>query len=160
MLLCYILDINKENLITYEDEEIDEGSERIFKSYVNDLKKGKPIQYITHHQEFMGLSFYVDENVLIPQPDTEILVEEALKEIKLLERKNNIEKTFRILDLCTGSGAIAISLAKYLESDVDLKNQVKFEVYATDISEKALEIAKKNAEYHRSINYIHSIKYV
>ena len=78
----------------------------------------------------MGLQFYVDENVLIPQPDTEILVEET---IKLLKEKQNIQ----ILDLCTGSGCIAIAIAKYLKSA---------KVIAIDISKKALEIAQKNSK--------------
>ena len=75
----------------------------------------------------MKLKFYVDENVLIPQPDTEILVEHVLELIK--------DKKLTILDLCTGSGAIAISISKYSK---DVK------VYGVDISEKALNIAKKN----------------
>ena len=64
---------------------------------------------ITNKQEFMGLEFYVDNRVLIPQPDTEILVEEVIN------IANNIEKT-KILDLCTGSGAIAIAIAKYVQN--------------------------------------------
>lgn len=65
-----------------------------------------PIQYITNKQEFMKLNFYVDKNVLIPQPDTEILVEKAI------EICNNHGNDIKILDLCTGSGAIGISIAK------------------------------------------------
>lgn len=77
-----------------------------------------PIQYITNKQEFMKLNFYVDKNVLIPQPDTEILVEKAI------EICNNHGNDIKILDLCTGSGAIGISIAK------NIKNA---KVYATDI---------------------------
>lgn len=77
----------------------------------------------------MKLEFYIDENVLIPQPDTEIVVEQIINDYK--------NKEVKILDLCTGSGAIAISLAKYIE---------KSKVTATDISNKALQIAKLNAE--------------
>ena len=88
-----------------------------------------PLQHITHTQEFMKMDFYVDENVLIPRPDTEILVEETIKIAQTMERP-------KILDLCTGSGAIAISLKKYIPSA---------QVYAVDISKKALEISKKNA---------------
>ena len=74
--------------------------------YIDEIINGKPIQYITNEQEFMKLNFYVDENVLIPQPDTEILVEKVINDFKYKEVK--------ILDLCTGSGVIAISLAKYI----------------------------------------------
>lgn len=87
----------------------------------------------------MGLNFYVDENVLIPQPDTEILVEETIKIIKKIMKKND---KIKILDLCTGSGAIAISIANYFKN----KTESIFEVYGSDISKKALEIAKKNAK--------------
>ena len=88
-----------------------------------------PIQYITNKQEFMKLDFYVDENVLIPQPDTEILVEKAIEEAKKIE---NVE----ILDMCTGSGCIGISIAKNIENA---------KVTLVDISENVIEIAKKNA---------------
>ena len=76
-----------------------------YNNYLQKIIKGTPIQYITKHQQFMALDFYVDENVLIPQPDTEVLVEEGIKIIK--------EQNMEVLDLCTGSGAIAISIAHY-----------------------------------------------
>ena len=89
-----------------------------------------PIQYITHVQEFMGLEFYVDENVLIPQPDTEVVVETAIQFI------NDSNTEICILDLCTGSGCIGISIAK------NIKNA---RVVLSDIQEKSLAIAQKNA---------------
>ena len=97
---------------------------------------GIPLQYITHEQEFMGLSFYVDERVLIPRMDTEILVEEALKQIDrtLIHRAKPLD----VLDLCCGSGAIGIAVA------VLAKDNVK--VTCSDISGDALEVAKINAE--------------
>ena len=85
----------------------------------------------------MGLDFYVDKNVLIPQPDTENLVEEVLTIINSL-KKDFKEKNMYVLDLCTGSGAIAISLSKILDSNRIL-------VYGSDISDKALKIAEENA---------------
>lgn len=87
----------------------------------------------------MGLKFYVDENVLIPQPDTEILVENTIQIVNELQKENKNE--INILDLCTGSGAIAISLCKNLQ-------YVK--IFASDISEKALDIAKKNANLNNA----------
>ncbi len=89
---------------------------------------GMPCQYVTKNVQFMSLDFEVNENVLIPRQDTELLVETILK-----IRPNNPE----ILDICTGSGCIAVSLAKYINCK---------KVRACDISEKAIEIAKKNAE--------------
>lgn len=101
---------------------------------VNDI----PFAYIVGRKEFMKLDFIVNENVLIPRGDTEILVEEALK-----YKKN------KILDMCTGSGCIAISLAYYLENKAD--------VTAVDVSEAALNVAKQNANKNNvDVNFIHS----
>lgn len=104
-----------------------------FLSFVEERKKRKPFQYIINKQNFYGLDFYVDENVLIPRFDTEVLVEKILKDNK----DNNLQ----ILDLCTGSGAIAISLKKLGEYK---------SVKALDISEKALDIAKKNSRLNET----------
>lgn len=130
LLLQYILKKPRQYLIVYDNEEV--GKKEQWEYFVNieKLTNGVPLQHITHHQEFMKMDFYVDENVLIPRPDTEILVEEAIK----IAKKMNQPK---ILDLCTGSGAIAISIAK------DVPDA---EVYAIDISQKALDVAKKNAK--------------
>ena len=128
LLLSYLLKVNKEYLIIHDNEEVSETIIQEFKNKIEELKNGKPIQYITHFQEFMGLNFYVDENVLIPQPDTEILVEEAINLINQYSSK-------RVLDLCTGSGAIAISVKKKCDFA---------EVVGVDISEVALKVAIKN----------------
>lgn len=125
----YIFKITRAQMIANNDMEFSKDQTD---NYINSIKKistGIPIQYITNNQEFMNLNFYVDENVLIPQPDTEILVEEVINEYK--------EKKCEILDLCTGSGAIAISLAKYINES---------NIVASDISMKALQIAKLNAK--------------
>lgn len=104
-----------------------------FLSFVEERKKRKPFQYIINKQNFYGLDFYVDENVLIPRFDTEVLVEKILKDNK----DNNLQ----VLDLCTGSGTIAISLKKLGEYK---------SVKALDISEKALDIAKKNSSLNKT----------
>ena len=139
ILISFITGIKKDILINYEDVEILDNKLEIYIYNLNKIIEGVPIQYITKKQEFMGLDFFVDENVLIPQPDTEILVEEVLKISKLYNKKINI------LDLCTGSGAIAVSLAKYIK-DVN--------IIATDISENAIEIAEKNAIKNNAENKI------
>ena len=138
----YIFKITRAQLIANNDMEFSKDQTY---NYINSIKKistGIPIQYITNNQEFMNLNFYVDENVLIPQPDTETLVEEVINEYK--------EKKCEILDLCTGSGAIAISLAKYINES---------NIVASDISMKALQIAKLNAEKNlvrKKIEFIES----
>lgn len=129
IILAFILDVKKEYLLMHDDIEIKEEDIQLYEKCIDEIIEGKPIQYITHQQEFMKINFYVDENVLIPQPDTEILVEETITTIKNINSK-------KILDLCTGSGAIAISLAKYTKAN---------EIYASDISKKALKVAIKNA---------------
>lgn len=143
MLIEYVFNIEKEKLILFYDKEIDDTNNiETYKALLKKIVQGLPIQYITNKQEFMKLNFYVDENVLIPQPDTEILVEELIDEYKT--------KKCKILDLCTGSGAIAISLAKYIKNA---------QIVATDISDKAIQIAKLNAErnlVHKKIKFIES----
>lgn len=131
ILLKHLLNANDSYLIINFDKAVELSVEEKFKESIELLKNEIPIQYITNYQEFMGLSFYVDSNVLIPQPDTEILVEEVLDILK-----KDSDKKKLVLDLCTGSGAIGISIAKYSEGSVMM----------SDISKKALEIAKKNAE--------------
>lgn len=108
LVICKAINKQKEYLIIHDKEELEEGQISEIKNNVNRIIEGYPIQYITGNQEFMGLNFWVNENVLIPQPDTEILVEEAINIAKTIENP-------KILDLCTGSGAIAISLKHYIE---------------------------------------------
>lgn len=127
-LLTYVLAKPKEYLIINSEKELTSEKESEFNKYIEELLNGKPLQYITKRQEFFGIQFYVDENVLIPQPDTEILVEEV---IEIAKRENKK----RILDICTGSGCIAISLSENLNNA---------NITATDISKTALEIAKRN----------------
>ena len=129
LLMQYILNRPREYLLVHDDKQLTLRQEVNYFKAIKKLLDGVPLQHITHRQEFMKLMFYVDENVLIPRPDTEILVEEVIKIAKKINAK-------KILDLCTGSGAIAISLAKYIEGT---------QITATDISRKALSIAKLNA---------------
>lgn len=129
LLMQFILNKPRQYVIVNDMEELNENEERKYFDAILKIRKGIPLEHITHQKEFMKLNFFVDENVLIPRQDTEILVEEVIK----IAQKTNAKK---ILDLCTGSGAIAVSLAKYLP---------KSEITAIDISNEALKIAKKNA---------------
>ena len=134
IILANILKQNKEYLMVHELEELKEDLVKVFREHIYKLREDIPIQYITNKQEFMGLDFYVDENVLIPQPDTEILAEEV---INLCRGRScaYLHKNINILDLCTGSGAIGISIAKNIEN---------CEMTLSDISSEALKIAKQN----------------
>ena len=141
LLLQYVLDKPRQYIIVYDNKEIDKKQQWQYFVNIEKLTKGVPLQHITHRQEFMKMDFFVDENVLIPRPDTEILVEEV---IKIAQKYNSP----RILDLCTGSGAIAISLKKFVPNA---------DITAVDISEKALEIAQKNAKkLETKINFVKS----
>lgn len=140
VLLKFILKKDNTYIIANANKEMSRDEENELQESIKKIKDGFPLQYITHNQEFMGINFEVNQNVLIPQPDTEILVENTIGLVlgnKSLENQEDSKKTMQILDLCTGSGAIAISLKKYLP---DVK------IFASDISEKALEVARKNAK--------------
>lgn len=137
ILLEYILKLSREKIVSNPNIEVSDNNVEFYLNKINDIKNGMPIQYITNKQEFMKLNFYVDKNVLIPQPDTEILVEKAI------EICNNYGNDIKILDLCTGSGAIGISIAK------NIKNA---KVYATDIKNTVIDIAKQNAKQNNVDN--------
>ena len=141
LLLQFILNKPRQYLIVYDNEEVGKKEQWEYFVNIDKLINGVPLQHITHQQEFMKMDFYVDENVLIPRPDTEILVEEVIKIAGKMQQP-------KILDLCTGSGAIAISIAK---------NVPNAEVYAIDISPKAIDVAKKNAkELDVNVNFVKS----
>jgi release factor glutamine methyltransferase len=113
-----------------------------WKNIVSELKKQRPIQYILGETEFYGLRFLVNENTLIPRPETEELVELIIESTNYKLRNTKL----KVLDIGTGSGCIAISLAKHLATS---------EVFAIDVSEKALAVAKKNSELNDvKVNYI------
>ena len=130
LVMQYVLNKPREYLMVYDKQTVMLRQEVNYFKAIKKLCQGIPIQHITHRQEFMKMTFYVDENVLIPRQDTEVLVEEVIRIAKKINAK-------KFLDLCTGSGAIAVSLAKYVEGS---------SVTAVDISSKALNVAKLNAK--------------
>ena len=142
----------KEYLLIHENEELSIDIEKDFFVKIDKLCNNVPLQYITNIQEFMGLEFYVDENVLIPRSDTEILVEEVI---------NSIDKTksIKLLDMCTGSGVIAVTLAKYCDNVKSLdKGYNNIQIVAVDKSEGALNVAMKNAKLNNVQEKIKFIK--
>lgn len=146
ILLCYMLNRDKSYLFIHYGDTLDEKACEEYFRLVDIRASGKPVQYITGQQEFMGLPFIVNEHVLIPRQDTETLVETAIEEIK--KRKVPFGG-FRILDLCCGSGSIAVSLAHHLKA-------VKMKIIGSDISIEALNIAKKNAK----VNGVEEIQFI
>ena len=132
LLLARVLEKNRVYLYANYEEPVNKNEREIYRAFIKRRAEGEPLAYITGQREFMSLAFEVSPDVLIPRPDTEVLVETALS----LARNDHI---IRICDVGTGSGAIAISLAVYL-------NQA--EVLAVDLSSAALDIARKNAEMH------------
>ncbi|MGE3278508.1 MAG: peptide chain release factor N(5)-glutamine methyltransferase [Candidatus Altimarinota bacterium] len=137
LLLAHVLKKDRSYLISHSEESLTEVQVKHFEELVTQRKNGKPIAYITHEKEFFGHSFYVDERVLIPRPETEEIVEDVIE----FAKKNPEVKT--IIDLGTGSGAIAITLAHELPDH---------EIIALEISSEALEVAKTNLQRYPSNN--------
>lgn len=129
-LLQKVLDVDRLYILLNLDKSLSDDEEKLFNKFIKERLNNRPIAYIVENREFMGLDFYVKEGVLIPRPDTEVLVEEV---IELGKDKGAIN----ILDIGTGSGAITVSLAKYLENA---------KIISVDISDIALKIGKKNAQ--------------
>ncbi len=141
-LLSRALDIDRVGLYTQYERILSEEKVNNFFGLVKRRNKREPLQYILGNTEFFGLEFIVTPDVLIPRPETELLVEEALKQFTVHSSR------FTVLDLCTGSGCIAVTLAKKLEG---------VKIYGVDISAKALRVAKENARRHGvegKINFI------
>ncbi|OXA70240.1 protein-(glutamine-N5) methyltransferase, release factor-specific [Flavobacterium aquidurense] len=131
------IDLALNHELTFSDSDF-----TVWNSLLKELKKEIPIQYLLGKTHFYGLEFEVNENVLIPRPETEELVEWIINENLKADRTKKI----KILDIGTGSGCIAISLAK---------NIPNAEVYAIDVSKKAIETAKRNALYNKvEVNFI------
>lgn len=142
-LLLHHFNFNQIDVALNPSIELSEVQLNFYKIAITKLKEEIPIQYILGKTDFYGLLFNVNNDVLIPRPETEELVEWILN-----NQKNNSAENLSILDIGTGSGCIAISLKKTLSNS---------DVYALDISEKALEIAKSNAHFNNvTINFIQS----
>ena len=127
-LLEFVLNLNPTQYLLNRSEEVDSVCAEKFLSLVERRSNGEPLQYILGKWEFMGLPFYVGEGVLIPRPETEMLVEYALDFLK--DKKNPV-----VIDLCSGSGCIAISVAKHLPNA---------KIYAVEKSDLAFSYLKKN----------------
>jgi len=143
LLLAHLLMIKRLDLYLQFERILTPDELNQYRGYIQRRVKFEPVQYITGQQDFMGLSFKVTSDTLIPRPETELLVENTLKDLEKL----TIDEP-RVLDVGTGCGAIAISIAYFCKS---------CHVTALDFSEKALQVARENAEKMdlQNINFIH-----
>lgn len=129
----------------FSEQELLKDDEQELRSMVSELKTGKPYQQIIGETEFYGMTFLVDEHVLIPRPETEELLEIAIREI---QNSGNKDSELKILDVGTGSGVIPLVLKKHFPEAA---------ITSIDFSEKALETAKRNADYHQlDVKFIHA----
>jgi release factor glutamine methyltransferase len=133
VLLCHALGKDRAWLLAHIREPLNDERRNVFELSINRRVQREPLQYITGNQEFWGLDFSVTRDVLIPRPETELIIEATLGFTK------KKDQALTIIDLCTGSGCVAVSLAKELSAS---------HVFATDTSEKALGVAHENAHRH------------
>ena len=145
LLLCHTLGIDRTQLLTRSEEQTTDSDYQSYLQLVARRAAGEPLQYITGHQEFYGLYFTVNPDVLIPRPETEFLVDRV---IKLASGPSKAPNPL-IVDIGTGSGCIAIALAVHLP---------QARLIATDISSAALDVARANADRHGVSNRIQFIE--
>ena len=140
LLLAHALDLRRLDLYLKFDHALAEPELSAYRGLVARRGKGEPVAYLVGHKEFMGLDFEVTPDVLVPNPDTEVLVQRAVA----IARER--EGAMRVADVGTGSGCIAISIAHYAQNT---------EVWASDVSADALAVAARNAARHRLNERVH-----
>ena len=147
LALEQVLNLSKPEIVLNQEKKLTKKEYKSYQKIINKLKKGESIQYITKRAYFYGEEFFVNKNVLIPRPETETLVEDTNN----LINKHFKDKKVKVLDIGTGSGIIAITLNKLNKN---------LQITATDISTKALKVAKKNQKKHQTnIEFIHTDLY-
>ena len=134
VILADVLKISRVNLITKQNTSLNQEQEDLFAKLIKRRKQQEPVAYILNKKEFWNENYYVDKRVLIPRPETEILIEMLLKKVK------DKSKAFQILDLGCGSGCLLISCLKEFNKSLGL---------GIDISSLALEVAKKNIQSYK-----------
>jgi release factor glutamine methyltransferase len=143
LIIAHSLGKTREFVLAHPEQTITKKQETIIKKNVARRIKHAPLAYIVGHKEFYGLDFAVNKDTLVPRPETELLVELALAELKVKSQESKVV----IVDIGTGSGNIIISLAHALDSRFRENDMIKY--FGTDISPKALSISKQNAKKHR-----------
>lgn len=152
--LLYVVDKPAIFLMMDEGYQLTDSELSEFNAGVTKMQQGMPLAYLTGQQEFWSLIFTVNEHTLIPRPDTEILIEQVLTWIK--SQPNSVSSPERLLDLGTGSGCIAISLAHELNTQRSDSEAESWQVVAVDMSPEALKVAQHNA----AINDVADIKFI
>ena len=142
LLLEYVCHTNRSDLLAHGDRNVDNCQAESYLQWIKKRSERIPLQHLTGTQDFMGLTFKVSDKVLIPRQDTEILVEEVLKEL---------HDGMRVLDMCTGSGCILISLLHYSNDCSGV---------GADISKEALEVAGENAEQLLGEDKVQNVSFV
>lgn len=139
LILSKLLDVDKSYIYAYGDREVPIDISEEFQRQMKKVQQGFPIQYVLGEKEFMGLNFFINEKVLIPRFDTEVLVEYILEYIN-----DNIKrKDIKILDMCTGSGVIGLTIGHYCKNA---------HICGVDISKEAIEVANTNKERLKILN--------
>ena len=155
--LLFVIDKPSSFLITDENYQLTDSELAQFHAGVTKMQQGTPLAYLTGQQEFWSLNFKVNEHTLIPRPDTEILIEQVLTWINSQPKSvDNNKKPKRLLDLGTGSGCIAISLAHELNKSNPNSKAENWQVVAVDLSSEALKVAKHNA----MVNEVADIEFI
>ena len=155
--LLFVIEQPSSFLITDENYQLTDSELAQFHAGVTKMQQGTPLAYLTGQQEFWSLNFKVNEHTLIPRPDTEILIEQVLTWINSQPKSvDDDNKPKRLLDLGTGSGCIAISLAHELKQSCQNSSTESWQVVAVDLSLEALKIAKHNA----MVNEVADIEFI
>lgn len=146
VLLSFVLKKPKSYLLAHQEKKLTAAQSIKFHSLIARRQRNIPVAYLIGHQEFYGLDFLINDDVLIPRPETELLIEETIKAARQHATGYGLRA---ICDIGTGSGCLAITLAKYLP---------KAQIIATDISSPVLRLAKKNARRHKILEKIKFIQ--
>ncbi|MDD5289654.1 MAG: peptide chain release factor N(5)-glutamine methyltransferase [Patescibacteria group bacterium] len=151
--------IGKSLLYAHPELELTKSQEKKYKKFIARRSKNEPVAYILGQKEFFGLDFWVNKNVLIPRPETEMMVEEVINQLTINNKQSRVLGTKKqkiiIIDVGTGSGCLIISILKNL---LVANCWLLIDAVATDISERALAVAKKNARLHGLTKKIRFIK--
>jgi release factor glutamine methyltransferase len=140
LLLAHALRLRRLDLYLKFDHALDEAELAVYRGLISKRAKGEPVAYLVGHKEFMGLEFEVTPAVLVPNPDTEVLVQRAVALAREADRR------LRVADVGTGSGCIGIAVAHYAPNT---------EVWASDISREALDVAARNVAHHDLAARVH-----